>query len=284
MQEHTFLAHLSFFTMSIFIHFILDDSWIWHFNSRFQSAALNKVENLFLKTDFLWTYLIPRVNTVFLQFDWVQASLIPLPPPRSIVPSSPLNLPLQLNEVGPLPLISFIALERLFMFDLIASDVYEFTFDLPSQKGASPGGCVFIWLAYLIHAKGEGCVCNRLSWTKKWSSTATDSQQNREYLIFNWFLFRERSPKAFFEIVCQVEWNVTRSIWPHYWILQKTHLRAQIWCETYFDSKLSLSVAFAFDQASFSLNLFTLDQWLNLAGVNSGLKPCLFKYEASCLL
>lgn len=48
------------------------------------------------------------------------------------------------------------------MFELIASDVYEFTFDLPAQKGVSPSGCVFIGRAYLIHAKGwasrEGCV------------------------------------------------------------------------------------------------------------------------------
>lgn len=56
------------------------------------------------------------------------------------------------------------------MFDLIASDVYEFTFELPSQKGASPSGSVFIGLACLIHARGElpkRAVCNRQSLTKK---------------------------------------------------------------------------------------------------------------------
>eukprot|EP00064_Thunnus_orientalis_P007544 superscaffoldBa00000847_g7566 len=34
----------------------------------------------------------------------------------------------------------------------VLRDVYEFTFELPSQKGASPSGSVFIGLAYLIHA------------------------------------------------------------------------------------------------------------------------------------
>lgn len=52
MQEHTLSARSTLFTMSIFIHFIMDDSWIWHFTSRFQSAALNKVKNLFFKKRF----------------------------------------------------------------------------------------------------------------------------------------------------------------------------------------------------------------------------------------
>ena len=66
------------------------------------------------------------------------------------------------------------------MFDLIALDVYEFAFDLPSQKGASPSGCVFIGLACL---KGERGCLQKSKLDKKCDSTATDSQQEREYLI-----------------------------------------------------------------------------------------------------
>lgn len=89
---------------------------------------------------------------------WPTLGVFDPQPPRSIVPSSPLNLPLQLNEAGPLPLISVV-------FDLIASDVYEFTFDSPSPKrGASPGGCVFIGLALRAELPKRD-VCN--SRTKK---------------------------------------------------------------------------------------------------------------------
>lgn len=100
MQEHMLLAHLSFLTMSIFIHFFMDDSWIWHFTSQFPSTALNKVKNLFLKTDLLWTYLIPRVNTVIFSVRQSSVAFDP-PPPRSIVPSLRLSLPVELSEVGP---------------------------------------------------------------------------------------------------------------------------------------------------------------------------------------
>lgn len=141
----------------------------------------------FLKTDLLWTYSIPRVNTVSLSL-WLSSNVFDPPPPPNIVPSSPLNLPLPLNEVGPVPLISLITVERLFMFDLIALDVYEFAFDLPSQKGASPSGCVFIGLACL---KGERGCLQKSKLDKKCDSTATDSQQEREYLISHWFLFKK---------------------------------------------------------------------------------------------
>lgn len=86
---------------------------------------------------------------------WLSSALFDPPPPQSLVPSPLLNLSLQLNEVGPLPLISFITVKWLFMFDLIASTDCEFIFDLPSQKAVCPNGSDFIGLIYLIHAEGE---------------------------------------------------------------------------------------------------------------------------------
>lgn len=223
MQEHTFLAHLSFFTMSIFIHFIMDDSWIWHFTSQFQSAALNKVKNLFLKTDLLWTYLISRVNTVSPQFDWVQGlwsptsskhcPLLSLKSPTSVEWSWPTAFDF-LYRSGTTLHVWFNCLGCLWI---------RIWFAVP--KGCESQWMCLHWTRLFDSSKGlpERVVC-AIDWAgqKKCSSTATDSQQNREYLIFNWFSFRERLPKAFLEIVCQVEWNVTHSIWPHYWILQKS--------------------------------------------------------------
>lgn len=94
---------------------------------------------------------------------WLGSAVFDPVPPWSIVPSLLLNL-LQ-SEVGPPPLISPNAVEWL-MFDLIASAVYEFTFDLPSL---SPSGYCMSYWTRLFYAKAEvlqRIVCSRPSCKK----------------------------------------------------------------------------------------------------------------------
>lgn len=223
---------------------------------QFQRAALNKV--LLLKKLICSKPIWFQLNAVIFSV-WLSSDAFDPPPPRSIVLSLLLSLPLELNEVGPQPLICSITVEWLFMFDVIASDVYGITFDMPSHKGASPSGCASLYSPIWFYARGElpeRFVGNRLSRTKTCCRTPADSQRSRVF-DFPLILIRGAIAQSFCEVVCQVEWNVTYSIWPRYWILQKSSLQARGWCKTYFDSKLNLNLTLTSDKPVFTQAFFT---------------------------